>query len=181
MSFPERARGIFVSARTEVYMSKKSNFSTKRLVKLAAVAALYVALTYALGFMSYGNIQFRVAEALMLLCFYKKDYGIALTVGCFIANIFSPMALMDMFFGTAATLLAVLLIFVSPNLFVASLAPVVTNAAIVGLELTYAFKTPFWLNAAEVALGEFVCVSVVGVIAFKLLEKNASFMKLITA
>lgn len=159
---------------------QKNKINVRRLVKLAAVAALYVALTYALGFMSYGNIQFRVAEMLMLLCFYKKDYGIALTVGCFIANIFSPMMLMDMVFGTLATVLAVLLIFISPNLYVASLAPVFTNAVIVGIELTVAFNSPFWINALEVAAGEFVCVSVVGVTAFKLLEKNGAFMKLVT-
>lgn len=163
-------------------MSEKMNrekFSPKRIAKLAAVAAIYVALTYALGFMSYGNIQFRVAEALMLLCFYRKDYGISLTLGCFIANIFSPMMLMDMVFGTLATLLAVLLIFISPNIYIASLAPVLTNAIIVGLELTISFETPFWLNAVEVAVGEFVCVSVVGVILFKILEKNARFMRLV--
>lgn len=159
---------------------QKNSFSAVRIAKLAAVAALYVALTYALGFMSYGNIQFRVAEAMMLLCFYKKDYGIALTLGCFIANIFSPMMLMDMVFGTLATVLAVLLIFISPNLYIASLAPVLTNSVIVGIELTVAFKTPFWLNALEVAAGEFVCVSIVGVILFKLLEKNAGFMRLVT-
>lgn len=159
---------------------QKNNLSAVRIAKLAAVAALYVALTYAFGFMSYGNIQFRVAEALMLLCFYKKDYGISLVIGCFISNIFSPMMIMDMIFGTLATLLAVLLIFISPNLFVASLAPVLTNAVIVGIELSISFHTPLWLNAVSVAFGEFVCVSVIGVVAFKLLEKNASFMKLIT-
>ncbi len=157
-----------------------SGLNPRRLVKLAAVAALYVALTYALGFMSYGSIQFRVAEMLMLLCFYKKDYGISLTLGCFIANIFSPMMIMDMIFGTLATLIAVLLIYISPNLYVASLAPVLSNAIIVGIELTVAFHSPFWLNASEVAAGEFVCVSVLGVIVFKLLEKNGAFMKLIT-
>ena len=151
-----------------------------RIAKLAAVAAVYVVLTYALGFMSYGNIQFRVAEALMLLCFYRKDYGISMIIGCFVANIFSPMMLMDMIFGTLATALAVLLIYVSPNLYIASLAPVLTNAVIVGIELTLSFKTPFWLNAAEVAVGEFVCVSVVGVILFKALEKNTKFMRLVT-
>lgn len=172
-----------MSARTEEIMSAKETsgkFNPMRIVKLAMVAAIYVALTYALSFMAYGNIQFRIAEALMLLCFYKKDYGIALTVGCFIANIFSPMA-PDMLFGTLATVLAVLLIYISPNLYLASLAPVLTNAAIVGLELTICFKTPFWLNAAEVAFGEFVCVSVVGVVVFKVLEKNPAFMKLVTA
>lgn len=161
-------------------MSNGKSFSTARIVKLAAVAALYVALVYALGFMSYGNIQFRVAEALMLLCFYKKDYGISLIIGCFIANIFSPMMVMDMIFGTAATALAVVLIYVSPNLILASLAPVLTNAVIVGAELTISFNTPYLLNAAEVAFGELVCVSLIGVIIFKALEKNARVMKLIT-
>lgn len=161
-------------------LKNQEKFSSARIVKLAAVAAVYVVLTYALGFMSYGNIQFRVAEALMLLCFYKKDYGISLTVGCFIANLFSPMMLMDMVFGTLATVLAVLLIFISPNIYVASLAPVLTNAVIVGIELTISFNTPFWLNAVEVAAGEFVCVCIVGVILFKILEKNAAVMKLIT-
>lgn len=151
-----------------------------RIAKLAAVAAVYVVLTYALGFMSYGNIQYRVAEALMLLCFYRKDYGISMIIGCFVANIFSPMMLMDMIFGTLATAMAVLLIYVSPNLYIASLAPVLTNAVIVGIELTLSFKTPFWLNAAEVAAGEFACVSVVGVILFKALEKNTKFMRLVT-
>lgn len=151
-----------------------------RIAKLAAVAAVYVVFTYALGFMSYGSIQFRVAEALMLLCFYRKDYGISMIIGCFVANIFSPMMLMDMIFGTLATAMAVLLIYVSPNLYIASLAPVLTNAVIVGIELTLSFKTPFWLNAAEVAVGEFVCVSVVGVILFKALEKNTKFMRLVT-
>ena len=159
---------------------RKNQISSARIAKLAAVAAIYVALTYALGFMSYGNIQFRIAEALMLLCFYKKDYGISLILGCFIANIFSPMMLMDMVFGTLATVLAVVLIYISPNIYVASLAPVLTNAVIVGVELTVCFQTPFWLNAVEVAAGEFVCVSIVGVIVFKLLEKNAPLMKLIT-
>ena len=156
----------------------QGKFSAVRFVKLAAVAAIYVVLTYALGFMAYGSIQFRVAEVLMLLCFYKKDYGISLIVGCFVANLFSPMAL-DMLFGTAATVLAVLLIYISPNLYIASLAPVVTNAVIVGAELTISFNTPFWLNAVEVAAGEFVCVCIVGVIVFKSLERNPAFMKII--
>ncbi len=156
------------------------NISVKRLVKLAAVAAIYVVLTLALSFMSYANIQFRVAEALMLLCFYKKDYGISLVLGCFIANLFSPMAL-DMVFGTAATVLAVLLIYISPNIYVASLAPVVTNALVVGFELYYFLDLPFWLSCLQVAVGEFVCVSILGVVIFKIFEKNKKFMNLITA
>src|SRR5699024_12269640 len=100
--------------------------------------------------MSYANIQYRIAEALMLLCFYKKDSGISLILGCFIANLFSPMAL-DMVFGTAATVLAVLRIYISPNIYTASLAPHVTNAIIAAYKLYYSLDLPFWLSYFELA------------------------------
>lgn len=153
--------------------------SANRLVKLATVTALYVALTLSLSFISYGNIQFRVAEMLMLLCFYRKDYGISLILGCFIANIFSPMMLWDMLFGTLATALSVLVIYISPNIYLASLAPVVFNGLIVGFELYKVLSYPFWISCLEVAAGEFVCVCIVGVIVFRILEKNERFMNLI--
>ena len=155
------------------------NLSTKRLAKLAVVSAIYVALTLSLSFMAYGNIQFRIAEALMLLCFYKKDYGISLILGCLIVNLFSPMGLVDVVFGTLATVVAVALIYISPNIYVASLMPVVSNAIIVGAEIWWAFDMPFAISAIEVAAGEFVCVSILGVLLFKVLEKNSRFMRMI--
>lgn len=155
------------------------NLSTKRLAKLAVVSAIYVALTLSLSFMAYGNIQFRIAEALMLLCFYKKDYGISLILGCLIVNLFSPMGLVDVVFGTVATVVAVALIYISPNIYIASLMPVVSNAIIVGAEIWWAFDMPFAISALEVAAGEFVCVSILGVVLFKVLEKNSRFMRMI--
>lgn len=155
------------------------NLSTKRLAKLAVVSAIYVALTLSLSFMAYGNIQFRIAEALMLLCFYKKDYGISLILGCLIVNLFSPMGLVDVVFGTLATVVAVALIYISPNIYVASLMPVVSNAIIVGAEIWWAFDMPFAISALEVAAGEFVCVSILGAVLFKVLEKNSRFMRMI--
>ncbi len=156
------------------------NLSVHRLVKLAVVAAIYVALTLALSSLSYGNIQFRIAEALMLLCFYRKDYGISLTLGCLIANIFSTVGLVDMVFGTAATILAVICMIHSPNIYVASIFPVIFNGIIVGAELYWFSGLPFWLSAIEVAAGEFVCVCILGIVLFKVLEKNQKFMKLLT-
>ena len=48
-----------------------------------------------------------------------------------------------------------------------------------GIELYVAFKEPLLISMGTVALGEFVVVSVAGVIIFKLLEKNSRFMRLI--
>ena len=149
------------------------------IVRQAIVAGLYVALTLLNFNFSYGNIQFRIAEVLVFLCFFKKDYIIGLTLGCFIANLFSPMLLYDISFGTLATLLSCILIAYSKNIFVSGIYPVVFNGVLVGLELYLAFELPFVISMLEVAAGELV-VMIVGSIIFFFLQKNKYFMYVVT-
>lgn len=159
-------------------------FNARRLTRIGVSAALYIVLTLVAAPVAFDAVQFRVSEMLMLLCFYDKDYIISLTIGCFISNLFSSLGMIDMIFGTSATLLAAVCIYVfrkKINLPVASIFPVVFNALIVGLEIKIVAGDPFWVNAGFVALGEFTVVSVCGVIVFKLLEKNKRFMKMITS
>ena len=125
-------------------------YDTKRIAVFGIIAAVYVVLTVALGFMSYWGIQFRIAEALTLLCFYKKDYIIPLTLGCAIANLFSPMWQLDVPFGTLATLIALFLIIKSKNIYIASLMPVVVNAVVVAIELKIAFNLPIWISMLQI-------------------------------
>lgn len=164
-----------------------SKFNAHRIAVIGVVAAIYVVITIVGADLSYGPIQFRVAEALMLLCFFNKDYIFSLTIGCFIANIFSTVGLIDTVVGTSATLVAAIMIYVFRNedsavrMVICSLFPVVVNGLMVGAELNLVLKLPFWLSVGEVAFGEFVCVTVLGVIIFRLLSKNKGFMKLIMA
>ena len=162
-------------------MSKNEIFNTKNLVRLALVAALYVAMTLAIPGLSYGPIQFRFSEILVLLCFYRKDYCVALTLGCLIANLFSPFGLYDIIFGTLATAVAVFPMFRVKNIWLASALPVVANGLIVGLEL-FLCGEPFWFSAATVALGELVVITVVGCALFKFVfERSGSLMSVIGA
>ena len=164
-----------------------SNFNAQRIATIGVVAAIYVVITIAGADLSYGPIQFRVAEALMLLCFFNKDYILSLTIGCLIANIFSTVGLVDTVVGTSATLIAGIMMYVfhkegsTIRMIICSLFPVVANGLLVGAELYYVLKLPFWLSAAEVAFGEFVCVTILGVVIFRLLSTNKAFMKLIMA
>ena len=112
---------------------KKNN--TIDIIKIAIVAAIYAVMTVAISPLSYGPIQLRFSEILILLCFYNKKYCVSMTVGCLIANIFSPMALLDIPFGTLATILAVLFLSKSNNLFIGSLWATIFNGIIVGTEL----------------------------------------------
>jgi uncharacterized membrane protein len=153
----------------------------KTIVRQSVVAALYVALTLAVSPIAYGPIQFRISEILVLLCFFRRDYVVGLTLGCFIANFFSPMALTDVPFGTLATFISVFLISRSRNIFLASLYPVVANGLIIGLQLHFVFGHPPLFSILQVALGEFVTVSVAGVIAFLMLSRSKAFLELIEA
>ena len=160
----------------------KKLFNTQNLVRLALVAALYAGLTLALPGISFGPVQFRLSELLVLLCFYRRDYSVALILGCFIANCFSPMALMDMIFGTLATAIAVIPMRSVKNIWVASLLPVISNAVIIGVELNIAFGEPLWAGMLSVGLGELAVITVLGCPLFSLvLEKNKRFMEIIGA
>ncbi len=156
------------------------NTKVKTITRLAIVAALYVVLTVLIQPLSYGMMQFRVSEILVLLCFYRKDYSIALIVGTFIANFFSPTALYDVPFGTVATALAVVGVMLSKKKYIAIIYPVISNALIVGLMLAIAYKEPFFINALWVGLGE-AGVMVVGLIIFTLLERNKHFYTIVDA
>ncbi len=160
-------------------MKKESIWTVANISKIAIVAALYAALTVVLAPISYGNIQVRISEFLVLLCFYSKKYGISLTLGCLIANLFSPLGWYDIVFGTLATLLAVICIMFTKNIVVAGLWAVIFNGLIVGLEISILDNLSFWICAGEVALGEIIAVLVIGCPIFKIIEKTAVFKKIV--
>lgn len=145
----------------------------KQLTRMALVAGIYVALTVALAPISYGMVQIRISEAMMLLCCFDKRYGIALTIGCAIANLFGGFGLPDILIGTAATAIAAFWMGKTKNLFLSSLWAVASNGILVGGMLAVMTKTPFWLNALSVGAGEFLSVSVFGVLLFSILNKKS--------
>lgn len=160
----------------------KNKLTTQTVARLAATAALYAALTIVLQPISFGLINLRLSEIMMLLCFYRRDYSIALALGCFIANCFSPMALMDMTFGTLATIIAAVPMFSVKNIWAASLLPVISNAVIIGIELHLAYSWPWWLGMLTVGVGELIVITAIGCPLFKFaLQKNSRFMKIIGA
>lgn len=149
--------------------------NAKFITKSAIVAALYAALTFVFMGVSYGAIQFRVSEILVLLVFFDKRYFWGLLIGCIISNFASPMLFIDIVVGSSASAIAMMfIIFIrkimgesNKSLIIASLGPVISNAILVGIELTVLFKElPFIFNAMYVAIGEFAVVTVTGVAIF---------------
>ncbi len=161
--------------------TRMKNELVRKLVRNAFVAANYVVLTYATSAISFGPIQVRISEALVLLCFFRKDYIWGLTIGCLIANLFSPYLPWDLIVGTLATFFSCLCICFCKRLFIAGLFPVVFNAFAVGAEIAILDELPFWLIVGEVGLGEFIAVCIVGYLLYLLLRKNQRFFDIIGA
>lgn len=157
---------------------KIKNLDTKTLIKLTMVTALYVVLTAPAASISYGPVQFRIAEILNLLVLVNPLYLISVTIGCGIANFFS-FGLIDVVFGSMATFMAGYCMIKTKNIWVASLWPSVFNGIIISLELMFIAGLPFWITAGSIALSEFIIMTVIGVPVYKLLIKNKQLMNLL--
>ena len=136
------------------------------------IAALYAALTIVLAPISYGPVQFRVSEALTLLPFYIPEAIPGLFIGCVFANFFGGFGLVDMVFGSLATLIAAVLTLKSKNIYIAALWPVVSNMIIIGAMLHYLIDVPLIATGIYVGLGEAGACYIVGVPLMKILERR---------
>ena len=151
---------------------RKQHITTAQIARMGIIAALYVALCYIFAFMSYGPIQFRVAEILLILALYNKKYCIPVISGTFLANALM-YGIMDMIFGTLATVLVLLVIIIVKNKIIIAPAAALINGVVIGLMLYYLIPEDFgalWFIMATVALGEFVVV-LAGVLVFAGIEK----------
>ena len=148
------------------------NFTTRALALNALIAAVYVAITLPATIISFGEFQFRIAEALNLLIFYNPIFAIGVVIGTFLANFLgSPYGILDAVLGTGASVIVVTLIIITKritnNLFLASLWATIVNALLIPLVIIYGAGAPFSWAAyisigLSVALGQFVVVSIFG-------------------
>ena len=82
------------------------------LTQAAIIAAAYIVLTLPFAQFSFGQIQFRLSEALTVLAALTPSAIPGLFIGCLLTNTFfnpSPLGLIDILFGSLATLLASIL------------------------------------------------------------------------
>lgn len=104
----------------------------RKITVTAAIAAVYIVLTIAFAPLSYGFIQFRISEVMTILPFLTPLAIPALFIGAFLANWWSLLGVVDVVFGSLASLLAAYLTYKMPNKWLAPLPPVLVNAVVIG-------------------------------------------------
>ena len=137
---------------------EQSRISTRGLAIGGMIAAIYVVLTLIFQPISFGAIQFRIAEVMTLMPIMTPYAVPGLFVGCLLANWLGGGIWFDVALGSVATLLA-------------AIFPTVFNGLIVGPVVYFAYvrapgdpvSVPTLLfNMATVAFGELVVCYVLG-------------------
>ena len=156
------------------------------LAQAAIIAALYAGLCYAGFGVSFGPWQFRFAEALTLLPALTPAAIPGLTVGCILANLGSPFGLVDIIFGSLASLFAALCAYWLRGVqfkklpLLSALMPVAFNGVIIGAILAHMLFDSFtWTNmlvmGGQVALSELVICFALGLPLVALLRRTKLF------
>ena len=155
----------------------------RSLAHAAIIAALYAVLTHMQNLLLPNSasfaIQLRLSEALCILAFFTPAAIPGLSVGCLLFNLtFSGSLPLDFLVGTLATYLAAQGMWLTRKVTVRGipvlglLMPAVTNALLVGWELTAYIGGGFWLNALYVAIGEATVLLIPGTALYLAMKKR---------
>ena len=167
-------------------MKLKSKKAPLFLAQAALVAAMYAVLTLAQQLILPNTasmaVQYRLSEALMILCLFSKAAVPGLTLGCFLANFLFMQALpVDMVFGSAATAVCMWKlrnVKVKNFPLLSFLMPAVFNGIIIGAEIEIFFVdgafhfSSFLVQMLLVFLGELAVMFTAGIALFFPLRKK---------
>jgi uncharacterized membrane protein len=151
----------------------------------AIIAAMYVVLTHisnALGLAS-GVIQCRISEALCVLPFFTAAAIPGLTIGCVIANITTMANIIDIIFGSLATLIgAIGARLLRKHKWLVPLPTILANTFILPFVLKYILhlEESVWFFFITIFIGELIAAGIVGIIflfSFERLNKNRKIFK----
>ena len=151
------------------------NKGTLFMVQAAAIAAVYVVLTTVFAAFSFGEVQVRISEALTILPVFTPAAIPGLFVGRLISNFLGGAILLDVIFGSIATLIGAVFTWKLRNSskWLAPLPPIVANAIIVPFTLYYGYgvNLPIPFMMLTVGIGEVISCGVLGMILYGALNK----------
>jgi len=159
--------------------------ANKKLAVYALIIAIYTALSLLLGSFSFGLIQIRIGELLLVLCLANKRFILPITLGCLLTNtigVLSGMNIMslDIVVGTLATYLSGICVYAFKDIklfnrpILSLFLPSIINAVLVGLEIHFYLSVNLVLSMVYVGLGELVSLTLLGSILYKPILKGIS-------
>lgn len=148
--------------------------SSLEIALTAILAAVYAIGTVALAPISFLAFQVRVTDAIIPLAFYlKRPAVVGVTIGCIVANLFSPLGFIDILFGTVANFLAAASCMYAPKWYLAWITPVSIIPLLVGFELALLFGMDMLLFFIfDVFVGSVVAIGILGTTVLKVVMET---------
>lgn len=144
------------------------------MTQAALIAAIYVVLCMVFAPISFGQVQLRIAEALVILPYFTKAAVPGLFIGCLISNLLGGSILLDVVFGSLATLIGAMgSWYFRTNKWLLFICPIISNVLIVPLVLYYGYgiMLPIPMMMLTVGIGEVVSVVGFGSVLLRVLGK----------
>ena len=143
------------------------------LLHSAMIAAIYVVLVVLFQPISVSYIQVRFAEALTIIPFFTPAAIPGVTIGCLLGNIIAGCDILDIIFGTLATLLGAIGSYsLRRYKFLVPIPPIVSNTIIIPWILRFAYgeamSIPFMM--LTVGIGEVISCGIIGIILLYCLQ-----------
>lgn len=150
---------------------------TQFITQAALIAALYVILTFIANAFGLANyvVQVRFSEALTILPFFTPAAIPGLFIGCIIANTLTGCMLLDIIFGSIATLIGAIATYALRRFkWLAPIPPIAANTIIVPFVLRYVYQIPGSIPyfALTVGAGEVISCGILGMILLFAISKN---------
>lgn len=150
------------------------------MAQAAMIAAIYVVLCIVFAPISYGAVQARIAEALTILPYFTPAAIPGLFIGCIISNILGGSILIDVIFGSLATLIGAVGTYLlrKKSRFLAPLPPILANTLIVPFVLRYGYGEPLPIPflMGTVGIGELAACGAMGLVLLTVLSKYKKFI-----
>lgn len=146
----------------------------------ALIAAIYVVLTYIASMMglSSGAIQLRFSEALTILPIFLPEAIYGVFIGCMVSNLLTGSMILDVIFGSLATLAAAFLTRkFRKNLPLAFSFPIIFNTIVIPPIVYFLYRSASTLifTYVTVFLGELISVGIFGTILYRAIIKTKIF------
>lgn len=159
--------------------------NTRYITKASLIAAIYIVLIllqtlpFPVANLTFGPIQLRIAEGLVLLPMVEAAAVPGLFIGVLISNFLlapaSGFGLVDIIGGSLVTLIAALLTSKARTKIGAMIPPILLNAFLVSIWVSYFTKIPYLYTVIGIGVGELISVAIFGSLILYVYEKSKNY------
>ena len=150
-----------------------------RAIAINAMIASVYAIATVINPLAFGWIQLRVSDVLSVIPFIIPCTAPGLIVGAFVANLFSPLGIIDSIFGVAVGSIAY---YVMPRfvhgLYRRAIGYSIICGTMIGYEMYIVLGIPFFVSAVSIGMSTTI-VTVFGVFIARKLIRGASMLPVI--